>query len=66
MVSIGNDQDFSWLTSTLASGATDSRGILAEWVRPIQSGRHAVGYAIAVMAMKTITWPFVRPRWAAR
>ncbi|HEX8034912.1 MAG TPA: RraA family protein [Ktedonobacterales bacterium] len=50
MVSVGDDQEFSWLTSTLASDATDGRGVLAEWVRPIQSGRHAVGYAVAVMA----------------
>lgn len=50
MVSVRDDQDFSWLTATLAADATDGRGVLSEWMRPVQQGRHAVGYAVAVMA----------------
>jgi 4-hydroxy-4-methyl-2-oxoglutarate aldolase len=46
----GTGDDFSWLTATLASDAFDGRGVLPEWVRPLQPGRHVVGYAVAVMA----------------
>ncbi len=45
-----SDLDLSWLTATLASDASDGRGVLPEWVRLIQPGRHIVGYAAAVMS----------------
>jgi 4-hydroxy-4-methyl-2-oxoglutarate aldolase len=50
MESIRLDSELSWLTSTLAADAADGRGVLPEWVRPIRSGYHVVGYAVAIMA----------------
>src|SRR5579859_2051148 len=42
--------DLSWLTATLASDATGGRGVLPEWVRLIQPGRHVVAYAVPIMS----------------
>jgi regulator of RNase E activity RraA len=47
---ISPEDALAWLTSTLASDATDGRGVLPDWVRTIQSGRRVVGYALAVMS----------------
>ncbi len=50
MESTPAEDDLSWLTSTLASDASDGRGVLPEWVRPVQPGRRVVGSALAIMA----------------
>src|SRR3954454_4439214 len=39
-----------WLSATLASDATEGRGVLANWIRALQEGARLVGPAFVVLA----------------
>src|SRR5205085_3344101 len=39
----------AWLTSTLASDATEGRGVLPPWIASLQSDARAVGHAFVAL-----------------
>src|SRR3954451_19088907 len=39
-----------WLSATLASDATEGRGVLANWIRALREGARLVGPAFVVLA----------------